>query len=69
MHVWLSLFGPQLELGKKLEKLRQDMVAHTISPSNSGGRDEEDCNSMPVQTKSLQDPISTTITRRFQDGG
>jgi hypothetical protein len=34
------------------------MVAQAYNPSNSGGRDQEDCGLRPVWANSLQDPIS-----------
>jgi hypothetical protein len=32
----------------------------TCNPSNSGGRDQEDCDSKPAQANSFRDPISKT---------
>jgi hypothetical protein len=33
------------------------LVAHAYNPSNSGGRDQEDCGSKPAQANSSGDPI------------
>jgi hypothetical protein len=33
------------------------LLAHTCSPSYSGGRDQEDRGSKPAQANSLRDPI------------
>jgi hypothetical protein len=41
---------------KVLESLAP--VVHTCNPSYSGGRDQEDHSSKPVQENSLQDPSS-----------
>jgi hypothetical protein len=35
------------------------MVAHACNPTYSGGRDQEDHGSKPVQASSSQDPVST----------
>jgi hypothetical protein len=36
----------------------KEPMAHTCSPSYSGGRDQEDHSSKPARANSLQDPIS-----------
>jgi hypothetical protein len=36
------------------------VVAHAYNPSYSGGGDLEDHGSRPAQTKTYQDPVSTT---------
>jgi hypothetical protein len=41
---------------KKVSYLSQAQVAHTCNPSYSGGRDQEDHSSKPVQANSLQNP-------------
>jgi hypothetical protein len=44
-----------------MKKLSLEQVAHAYDPSNSGGRDQEDCSLKPVQENSSQDPISTKM--------
>jgi hypothetical protein len=45
-------------------KNNQVPVAHASNPSNSGGRDQEDCGSKPAWANSSQDPIlKTPITK------
>jgi hypothetical protein len=44
--------------GFKIVKLSRASEAHTCNPSYSGGRDQEDCSSKPVQENSSRDPIS-----------
>jgi hypothetical protein len=41
-----------------LKKLSQKLAAHTCNPSYSGGRDQEDCSSKPIQANCLQDLMS-----------
>jgi hypothetical protein len=36
----------------------QVLVTHACNPSYSGGRNQKDCGSKPVQANSSQDPIS-----------
>jgi hypothetical protein len=42
----------------KNSSLSQVPVAHACNPSNSGGRDEEDCGLKPTWANSLRDPVS-----------
>jgi hypothetical protein len=44
--------------------LEPGAVAHTCDPSYSGGRDQEDWGSRPVQANSLQDPILKTLSQK-----
>jgi hypothetical protein len=39
-------------------------VAHSFNPSYSGGRDQEDCSSKPVQANSSRDPILKNPTTK-----
>jgi hypothetical protein len=39
-------------------------VAHACNPSYSGGRDQEDHSSKPVQANSLQDPILKNLSHK-----
>jgi hypothetical protein len=43
-------------------------VAHSCNPSYSGGRDQEDRGSKPVQANSSQDPISKTPSQNRSGG-
>jgi hypothetical protein len=57
MHVFRCLFKSPI--------LSQALVAHTFNPSYSGGRDQEDLGSRPVQANSSRDPISNKpITKK-----
>jgi hypothetical protein len=53
-----------VELKSKTQS--QVLVAHACNSTYSGGRDQEDYGLKPVQTNSLQDPISKKklITRK-----
>jgi hypothetical protein len=44
------------------------MVAHTCNPSYSGGGDQEDQGSKPVQANSSRDPTSKTISSKRAGG-
>jgi hypothetical protein len=39
-------------------------MAHTCNPSYSGGSDQENRGSKPVQTNSSQDPVSKNLTQK-----
>jgi hypothetical protein len=42
----------------------------SCNPSNSGGRDQEDCSSKPAQANSSRDPIlKKTITKKKKRAG
>jgi hypothetical protein len=43
-------------------------VAHAYNPSYSGGRDQEDHSSKPVQTNSSRDPISKKYSQKMAGG-
>jgi hypothetical protein len=43
---------------KKKKRMNWMLVTHSRHPSDSGGRDQEDCGSKPAWTNSLKDPAS-----------
>jgi hypothetical protein len=60
MHDWLSNQIPINEPGA---------IAHAYNPCYSGGRDQEDCGSKPVQANSSRDPILKKKNHYKRDGG
>jgi hypothetical protein len=44
-------------------------VAHARNPSYSGGRNQEDRGSKPIQANSSQDPISKKTSSQKRAGG
>jgi hypothetical protein len=46
--------------GQIKRTFRPGAVAHACNPTNSGGRDQEDCGSKPAQANRLWDPVSKT---------